>query len=232
MNFKSLVFGLTLAVFLSPVFGSNAKAGELTLEGELAFFSDRVFRGISRSGGDVAGYGILDLVHENGLYGGVFIANFDDPFGHDFETEFYLGYTTTRGAYDFNLALSYDSFHGSGDSTGYYEVRGSISRDFGLAYLTGGFAVTPDNREFGGGRSIYTYTSAEFPVPLQNLPPMSIEIGIGYEDFEGGFNKWDWNVGLFVDFVGLEWGLQYKDTNLKNIPNAGAKALFTLRKYF
>jgi len=62
MNFKSLVFGLTLAVFLLPVFGSNAKAGELTLEGELAFFSDRVFRGISRTGGDVSGYGILDPI--------------------------------------------------------------------------------------------------------------------------------------------------------------------------
>jgi len=229
---KFLVFGLALAAVLFSALATSTKAGELSLEGELTFLSDRIFRGISRSGGDVAGYGILDLVHDSGLYGGVFISNYNDPFGHDFETEFYLGYTATRGAYNFNLALSYDSFHGNGDSTGYFEVRGSISRDFGLAYLTGGFAVTPDNREFGGGRSIYTYTSAEFPLPFPSLPPMSFEVGVGYEDFQGGFNKWDWNAGFFVDYLGLEWGIQYIDTNLTGFQNAGSKAVFTLRKYF
>jgi len=226
-------FTYFLFVFLlSGLVNSGANAGDWKLEGEVAFMSDRIFRGISRSNGGPAATGILDLVHKNGFYTGVFVSNFDDPFGHYVETELYIGYTTSKGAYDFNLALSYDTFHGGGDSTGYLELRGSVSRDFGLAYLTAGFAYTPDNREFGGGRSIYTYTGAEIPLPFPSLPPMSIDLGVGYEDFAGGFNKWDWSVGLFVDYKGLEWGIRYKDTNLTGVPGSGAKALVTIRKYF
>jgi len=61
---------------------------------------------------------------------------------------------------------------------------------------------------------------------------MSFDLSVGYEDFKEGFNKWDWGIGLFIDFKGLEWGLQYKDTNLKGFPGAGARAVFTIRKYF
>ena len=232
VNINKIALSTFIIAMVFQATESTAVAGEITLEGEVALMSDRVFRGISRTNGNISGTGILDIVHENGLYGGVFISNFEDSFGHDFETEFYLGYGTTRGAYDFNLTLSYDTFHGNSDSTGYYEVRGSIARDFGLAYLTGGFAASPDNREFGGGRSYYIYSAAEFPVPLPSLPPMFFDLKVGYEDFEGGFNKWDWAIGFYVDYVGLEWGVQYKDTNLKNFPEAGAKALFTVRKYF
>jgi len=219
-------------LLLVGVVSSRARADEFKLEGEVAFMSDRMFRGISRSGGDPSATGILDLVHDNGFYAGVFVSNFDDPFGHKVESELYIGYTTSSGPYDFNFAVSYDSFHGGGDSTGYLELRGSVSRDFGLAYLTAGFAYTPDNREFGGGRSIYTYTGAEIPLPFPSLPPMSVDFGVGYEDFAGGFDKWDWSVGLFVDYKGLEWGIRYKDTNLSGVPGSGAKTIFTIRKYF
>lgn len=227
-------FLFPIAAFLSVVglWPVVTYAGDIHFEGEVAFVSDYNFRGISRTQGDPAGQGILDLVHDNGLYAGAFVSYFDDSFGHNMETEFHIGYTITKGAYDYNLTVAHDSFHGGGDSTGYWEIRGSISRDFGLAYLTGGFAVSPDNREFGGDRSIYGYASGEFPLPLPNVPPMSIELKAGYEDFAGGFNKWDWSISYFVDYKGLEWGIQYKDTNLKGFPNAGAKALFTLRKYF
>ena len=227
-KFRYFLCAFLLAGFIS----TEASAGNVSLEGEVAFMSDRVFRGISRTGGGISGTGILDLVYKNGLYAGVFIANFKDPFGHYAEADFYIGYGTSSGAYDFNFAISYDTFHGAGDTTGYFEFRSSVSRDFGLAYLTAGVAFTPDKREFGGGRSIYTYVGAEVPLPFPSLPPMSIDMNIGYEDFKGGFNKWDWSVGLYIDYKGLEWGIQYKDTNLSGFPGAGTKTLVTVRKYF
>ena len=228
-GYRFSIAALCLGFCLLP---ATAGADEISLEGEVAFVSDHSFRGISRTQGDPAGQAILDLVHDNGLYAGVFVSYFDDLFGRDIETEFYLGYAGTSGAYDFNFTVAHDSFHGGGSSTGYFEIRGTVSRDFGLAYVSGGLAVSPDNREFGGGRSVYAFTGAEVPLPFPNLPPMSVDMKIGYEDFAGGFDKWDWSIGYFVDYKGLEWGIQYKDTNLKGFPNAGAKALFTLRKYF
>lgn len=229
------IFALFVPLLLICSFVSPARAegdeSSLSFEGDIALLTDNIFRGISRTDGNPALQGTFDLVLDNGLYGGLFVSNFEDPAGHIVEGEFYLGYTTSAGAYDLNFAVSYDTFHGGGDSTGYFEFRSSISRDFGLAYLTAGFAFTPDNREIGGGRSVYGYTAAEFPIPIPSLPPTSIEFKIGHERFEGGFRKWDWSVGTFIDYKGLEWSVQYTDTN-RDIKGAGSRVTFGIRGYF
>ncbi len=218
--------GVVSAISMTP-----AKADGFDVEGDFSFGTDHIFRGISRSNGAPAIQMTFDLVHEKGWYVGTFVSNFKDSFGHEIETEVYAGYTFTKGAYDFNFAVSYDSFHGGGDSTGYLELRGSIARDFGLLYLTGGFAISPDKREFGGGRSVYVYSAADFPIPAPSLPPMSLGFQIGYEDFSGGFSKWDWSIGYYVDLAGLEWGIKYTDTN-RNIPGAGGSVMAGIRGYF
>ena len=209
-----------------------ATAGEIDFEGQVSFHSDYIFRGVSRTNKGISGQLNLDLVHDKGLYAGAFFTNFKDSFGHDAEIEFYVGYSKQLGAYDVRLAAAFDSFHGGNDSKGFFEIRSSIARDFGLIYLSAGLNVAPSNREFGTGRSVYVYSEAELPLPFPALPPMSLDFKVGYEDFSGGFNKWDWSVGLFVDIWDLEWSLQYHDTNLGNIPNASANVLFSLRKYF
>lgn len=221
--FVVLVFGFQTA--------SPARANGLEVEGDFYFVTDHIFRGISRSGGEPAIQMTFDLVHEKGWYFGTFVSNFQDDFGHEIETEIYAGYMFTKGAYDFNLAVSYDSFHGAGDTTGYVEFRGSIARDFGLLFLTGGMTFSPNNEEFGDGHSFYVYTAADFPIPVPSLPPMSLGFHVGYETFSGGFKKWDWSVGLYVDMVGLEWGVKYTDTN-RNFTGAGGNVLAGIRGYF
>lgn len=223
-------FGYVLSL-LGFLIAGPVKADGLDIEGDFNFVTDNVFRGVSRSNGDPALQLTFDLVHENGWYAGTFVSNFHDTPGHEIETELYAGYLFTRGAYEFNFAVSYDSFHGGGDSTGYFEFRGSVARDFGLVYLTGGFAFTPDNREFGNGRSVYLYSAAEIPIPAPSLPPMSVALQIGYETFSGGFRKWDWSVGYYIDLAGLEWSIKYTDTN-RNIPGAGGGVLAGIRAYF
>lgn len=212
-------------------FQNQARADGLDVEGDFTFVTDHIFRGVSRSGGNPALQMTFDLTHENGWYAGAFVSNFTDGLGHDIETELYAGYLFTRGAYDFNLAVSYDSFHGGGDTSGYIEFRTSISRDFGLVYLTGGFAFSPENREFGNGRSVYFYTAADVPIPVPSLPPMSIGLQVGYENFSGGFSKWDWSIGYYIEWKGLEWSVKYTDTN-RNIPGAGGNILGGIRAYF
>lgn len=220
-----------LAVVLSLSAG-HGRADEITFEGQAALMSDYVFRGISRTPGNPAAQLTLDLVHGNGLYAGAFFSNFNDAAGHDAETDFYFGYARSHGAYYINAVVSYNAFHGGGDSFGYFQFLGSVGRDFGLAYLSTGVAFTPDNREFGTGRSVYWYSNAEFPLPFPDLPPMSVDLKVGYEDFAGGFNKWDWSIGYYVDMWELEWGLVYHDTNLNGVPGSSSNILFSLRKYF
>lgn len=228
---------LGLAFFLVPylILSSEARADEASAfspDGTFTILSDYSYRGVSRAPGVIAGQLSLDLVRGEGFFTGVFFSNVRDPLGHDVEAEFYAGYTVTLGAYDLTARISYDSFHGGGDSTGYLQLQGTLARDFGLAYLATGFAFTPANREFGTGRSAYWFSEAEFPLPFPNQPPMSIALKLGYENFSGGFDKWDWSLGFYLDQWNLEWGLVYHDTNLKNFPGASGDLLFSVRKYF
>jgi uncharacterized protein (TIGR02001 family) len=227
---KAALLCLLLGLTAAPARADEPPA--LSFEGTFTILSDYSYRGISRTPGVIAGQLSFDLVHIDGWFAGTFISNVRDPFGHDVEAEFYIGYTRSLGAYDLTGRVSYDSFHGGGDSTGYLQFQGTIARDFGLAYLATGFAFTPDNREFGTGRSVYWFSEADIPLPFPHQPPMSIELKAGYENFSGGFDKWDWSVGFYLEKWTLEWGLLYHDTNLKNFPGASGDLLFSVRKYF
>jgi uncharacterized protein (TIGR02001 family) len=230
----SAVRGAALLIVVS--LGANAPAAAqetlFTFEGDVTLKSDYDFRGISRSDKGLALQGGFDLVHVSGLYLGSFLSTMDDPFGHDVEFESHIGYGVSSGAYDLDFRVAWDSFHGDGDTQGYLEVQGAISRDFGLAYVTGGLSFTPGNREYGLGRSAYFFSEAEFPLPLPNLPPVSLALHMGYENFEGSFDKWDWNAAIFTEVANFEVGLGYYDTNLDNFRGADARFIFSIRKYF
>lgn len=219
-------------VLMTPDAPALAQDAVFTFEADAAVTTDYDFRGISRSDKDFALQGGVDLVHASGLYMGAFASTIDDARGHDVEFETHIGYGTSSGAYDVNFRVNWDTFHGNGDSAGFLEFQGSVSRDYGLAYVTGGLSFTPDNREFGGGHSVYAFGEAEMLLPLPKLPPMSLALHMGYEDFEGGFDKWDWSAGIYAEVADLELGLAYRDTNLDNFRGADARVIFSIRKYF
>lgn len=230
----SMLTGAILFLAALAVPGATAVAQDavFTLEADVGIKSDYDFRGISRSDKDFALQGGADLVHSSGLYLGAFISTIDDPFGHDVEFEAHLGYGTSSGAYDLDFRVNWDSFHGNGDSRSYLEFQGSVSRDYGLAYVTGGLSFTPDNREFGDGRSLYFFGEAEMPLPLPDFPPISLALHLGHENFEGSFSKWDWSAAVFAEVADLELGVGYYDTNLNNFRGADARFIFSIRKYF
>ncbi len=191
-----------------------------------------MFRGVSRSDGDPAVQTSFDVAHSNGFYFGAFLSSIDDLQDHDFEVEGYVGYGISSGPWDYNLSLGVDSFHSGSDSDAFIEIRGTVSRDFGFAYLRSGVYYAPDDREIGLGRSIYVFGETDFYVPAPGLPPITLNMKLGYEDFEGGLNKWDWSVGLFVEVLDLEWGLLYVDTNKSLAQGSGSRVVFGIKKYF
>lgn len=224
--------GAVLFALALPMDASAQSKGGLEIDGDVTFLSDYAFRGISRSSGDPSIQGSLIATHDSGLYFGGFAAWIDDFSGHDAELEGFVGYGTAMGAYNLDFSASIDSFHGNNDSTGYVDLRANISRDFGLLFARAGLAFAPDNREIGGGRSIYGFGEVAVPLTFKKLPPLSLEMALGYEDFEGGFDKWDWSAGLFAEVVSFELGIKYTDTNRSNFPGAKARWVLSLRKYF
>lgn len=226
----SAVLGVILLVAGSQT--SLAQGSILDVEASASLKSDYVYRGLSRSGGDVTGQAGLDLVHGSGFYLGSFFSTLGDRQGRDIELEAHLGYGFSSGAYDVDLRMSYDRLQGGGNSRGYVDLQASISRDYGLAYLTGGLAISPDKREIGDGWSVYAFGEAEFPLPIQKLLPTSIAFHAGYEDFEGSLKKWDWFAALYTEIEGFELGLGYYDTDRGDIADGGARVVFSIGKYF
>lgn len=232
MNSSFIRWSLTLSLMLVTSGNANAQESSIELDADLALLTDYVFRGISRSGGEISAMGNVTLSGDGGLYGGVLLARIKDFRGHDLEAEAFVGFGTALDAYDLDFTISYDSFHGSGDSQGYVELRSYLSRDFGRLFVRSGFAYAPDNREIGLGRSVYGFGEVVIPLTIGKALPFSLEMSLGYEDFEGGFDKWDWSLGAFVDVMGFEAGIKYTDTNRNNLRRGSGRVLFSIRRYF
>ena len=230
---RPMKWALSLLVALCvPTATALAQDSKFSLSGDVGVVSDYLFRGVSRSDGDPAVQANIDLAHSNGFYLGAFLSSIDDLQNHHFEAEGYLGFGISDGSWEYNVSLGVDSFHGNNDSDAFLELRGTISRDFGFAYVRSGLYFSPDNREIGLGRSIYAFGEGDFYVPAPGLPPITLNMRIGYEDFDGGINKWDWGVGLFVEAGGVEWGLGYVDTNKRLAQGSRSRIVFGIKKYF
>lgn len=227
-NFLGLIAIATTLGVINPTYAES----DVTIENDLNIVSDYVYRGLSRSDSGWALQGNFTAFHDDGAYMGVFMSSLNLEFNdHVLETEVFGGYTFSSGAYDYDLSLSYDALMGGVDE-GYFELRSSIARDYGLAYIKGGIAYTPWGREVGDGDSAYVYTDLDIPLPISNIPPMLLALHVGYENFEGTLDKLDWSVGMFMEVVGIEIGVKYTDVKDGNPLFSENRVTFNLKKYF
>ncbi len=227
-NFLGIIAMLVTIGFINP----TSAESEVTLESDISVVSDYVYRGLSRSDSGWALQGSFTALHDDGVYMGVFMSSLDSDFNdHNLEAEFFGGYAFSKGAYDYDLSLSYDALMG-GEDEGYFEIRSSIARDYGFAYIKGGLAYTPWDREVGEGNSTYVYSDLDIPLPISNISPMSVALHVGYENFEGTLNKLDWGIGVFMEIVGIEVGIRYSDIRDGNPLLSENRVTFNFKKYF
>jgi len=216
------------AIFVAPATFADDAESAWSLDGYVGAVTDYRDRGISLSGKDITATGSLSLFHDSGFYGGVDLALVDDSIG-DGKTEFFAGYTFDNGDYIYDLSFELDGIHG--DTSDYYpEIKASISRDFGLAYIRGGLAFAPDGRWSSPDvDSWYMYTDLEIPVPT--LSEVTFISHLGYDMRDGRSDLWDWSVGFSVFVKSFELSLAYEDSSLdddfaKGNVTAGIKFYF------
>ena len=196
---------------------------------DVAAFSDYIDRGVSLSGEDPTIQGSFLVEHRAGFYVSGFASLVDDVNDNDVELEGVFGYGFNAGAYEVDVSASFTSLVG-GDALGYFEVTGVVSRDFGLAYLSGGLSYAPDGRWFQQGRdTVYGYVQADVPIPT--LPWLTLLSHVGYEVVDSGIDSADWGLGLAVTWRDLELSVGYEDSDLDN-SLSNARAVVGLRYYF
>lgn len=209
-------FALTLAV--APA--SLAQESALEFDGYVGLASDFRDRGLSLSAKDPVFVASVGAFHENGLYGGIVGAYLGEDGIGDAKAEFYAGYQMDRGDYIYDFSVELDSYHG--DTSKYFpEFKATVARDFGLAFIRGGAAYSPDGRWSDPDRdSFYLYTDLEVPVP--NMPELTIISRLGYDMRQDRTNVWDWGIGVSVFINQIELSVMYEDSGRDSDMGTGA----------
>lgn len=210
-------FILTTLLTLScaaPAF-AGTQIGNAELSANVGLVSDYSFRGISQSDEGPAIQGGFDIVHNSGLYAGIWASSVD--FGDaDIETDFYAGYSSAIGDVSYDLGLIYYAYPGADSDLDYdfYELSAALGYDFGLFSTAASVNVSPEY--FGdSGHAEYYALAVDVPLPYD----LSLNGHVGYQAIEdnaafGTPDYTDWGAGIGYNWEGFDLGLSYVDTDL------------------
>lgn len=218
-NLKAAVLA---ALLLAPaaVFAQDA---ESNLSWNAGIVSDYVFRGISQSNRDVAFQGGVDYAFgDSGFYAGAWGSNvdFQDVLGPNIEVDLYVGYNTDiTDNVNFDLMLTRYTYHGSESGFGNVDYNELISK---VALKDVGTLTVGYTNDYGNSGENVTYVNLGNSWDLGGEYILNAGFGRTLSDF-GDYN--DWNVGVSKSFKGIEFGLNYYDTNLEGPRAADAVVL-------
>lgn len=233
-------FLLSSCVFFASALPAMAADFQIpgTFTGNVGFYSDYRFRGITQNDENMALQGAIDYAHDSGFYAGVWASNVDFNDGDEasLETDIYAGWSGAVRGVTWKLGGIYYTYPGADGSLDYnfFEFAGSLGYDFGLAAVTGGINYSPNNFADSGDS---TYLSLGLAVPI--VENFSVKAGTGYQyiDDEAAFaypDYQDWSLGLAYKFSGFDIGLTYVDTDLGSDCADGCDeaVVFSLSKAF
>ncbi len=231
MQKKFLGFALAAALFAAPqlageVFAQDKKSIDVTATAALV--SDYSFRGISQTDNDPAlQLGVEGAMTVNDYFTGYvnlwgsnvkFVPEIDD--GAHAEFDFTVGFRGVASGLGYDLKYIFYGYPGASKNLNYdfNEIAGSLNYDFGLVIPTIGVNYSPNY--FGNsGTATYYYAGVKVPLPfvpydtriLANIGKQNIDKNatFGTPDYK------DWNLGIFATFFGIDVGVQYVDTDLK-----------------
>ena len=208
--------------------GGNETAiveSDFDLSSTVSIVSDYRFRGISLSNRKPAVQASVDVEHSSGLYAGVWGSTIARYGGARVEVDLYGGWRKSLGLVDLDLGGMVYLYPG-GNGVNYGEVYGFVGKTIGPAQLRAGAIYAPSQRNIGGTDNLYLTSEAKVGIPGT---PMTVSGRFGYED--GAFggvdgNKWDWSLGGEYVWKSVALGLQYVDTDVRDIhdPDRTGKA--------
>ncbi len=227
---KTIIKYAALAtVAASPlVLADGHEGSRLEISGNVAFTTDYVFRGISRSdsrmavhGGLDLGYAITDAVS---VYVGSWGSNVDINKGDNASAEFnaFAGLNGNVLGVNWDLGGLGYLFPGEHDYD-YAEVYGSLGRSFNLGAIhpsiSAGVNFSPDNFQETGD-AFYGWTNIDIGLPSNYIPgDLTLNMHGGRQWIQdnakfGTPDYWEWSTGITYTVLGFDVGVHYHDTEL------------------
>jgi uncharacterized protein (TIGR02001 family) len=240
--FKKTLMAASLAATLTPCVVTGAESSPHTITGNLGFFSQYIFRGLTQTDKEPAAQGGFDYAHSGGVYVGTWASNISwlrdygaYGSGASLEWDIYGGYKGALGKTDlgYDVGLLYYWYPGTrapgAVKADTLELYGALS----WKWLSGKLSYSLRDETFGVDDSRGTYYldfTATYPIPNTRLTLVG---HYGIQEFEGttagvdndSFASYkDWklgvNYGLPKDFT---VGLFYTDTSM----SATQRAFYT-----
>jgi len=216
-----------------------------TLSGNVGVVTDYSFRGISRTGKNVALQGGVDWEHDSGLFTGMWASSIDlgddagsarrmsdDPFSGDayLEQDFYGGYGGRLQRISYSVTAIFFFFPGD-ERLNYWEFLLAFGYDLDWMSVRAGFVGSPD---YLGtlDTGIYATTGLEVPIPLDvEYFDLTVDANGGYTHTDrplfADHHYFDWNTGLVVALpFNLSLDFRYVGTDVKNFANGDDRFVF------
>jgi uncharacterized protein (TIGR02001 family) len=240
ISMKKLLLTAATAALTAPAAPLLAQDSPHTLTANVGLFSEYIFRGVTQTAGDPAIQGGFDYGHSSGLYVGTWASNvswlkdFGTYSSSSLEWDFYGGFKRNFGSTDFYFDVGTIYYYYPGN-----KVSGAVSADtwelyagvgwkwLGLKYsysLDDYFGARPTGQKTDG--TWYLDFFVNYPVGETGFTLIG-HYGIldvkddGNQDAATKASYDDWKIGASYTvpsgfFKGLEAGLYYTDTNVKN----------------
>ncbi|WP_406663681.1 TorF family putative porin [Gallaecimonas sp. GXIMD1310] len=223
-----------LLAMLASGFAVSAQATDLSAT--VAGASDYLFNGISQTSENPSLQLSLDAGFDRGFYVGTWASNVDFGAGDNAKAEwdFYGGYSADFGqGWNYDISLSEYTYVGE-SSYNYPEahvaltaptntmVRVSYTWDQAGTGINHAYVELHQGYELDNGvtlQAAYTYSKA-----------LS---GAGHQDYWYGKDHYsNWLVGMTTSYKGIDIALNWQDTNIKGVPEAGGRIYLAVSKSF
>jgi len=186
------------------------------LSGNVGFFTDYIYRGVTQTNNEAAIQGGIDYAHGSGFYIGAWGSNVDFVDGDQasVEVDIYAGFSNSLDSIpelSYDVGFLYYWYPGATANLDYdfWEVYFGLGYDFDVAAASFGFAYSP---EFFGdtGDAYYYQLGLEVPLPYD----VTIAGGYNFQQFEEAAQDdyQDWNIGLGYSLYGVDLSLVYSET--------------------
>ncbi|MFC3593869.1 TorF family putative porin [Novosphingobium piscinae] len=155
---------------VGPGRAQDVPTGALSLRGEIALVSDYRFRGVSRSGGDPALQGLVELDHASGLQAGLWASRLaGDPVQGDLQLDLFASYgRELLSGVTFTGGLQYSAFPSAiRGRRGLFEPMVAVATSYGPARLSLGARYAWPQAALGAGDSdsLYLHGTVDLAVP-------------------------------------------------------------------
>ncbi|MBL8551077.1 MAG: hypothetical protein JNJ73_13910 [Hyphomonadaceae bacterium] len=198
----------------------------------LTFVSDYRISGISSSGKAPALQGSVDVEDASGWSAGLWASNIKEFAGSSVEVDLYAARSFDIGATEASLGATLIYLPG-GENINVGLLTGGLARAIGPFDASLDVRYAWPQSELGGDDDIYVTIGADSPIGRFAGAALTLGASVGYEEgvFVAEGAKLDWSVSLTAEVAGVELGLAYVDTDVRD-ENGDAACVFSISRTF